>query len=121
MTGFWIKDTRQGEFLGFDVSTGEALEILYMKDRVLGVKKLNDLKGGCYPSSQEDLRYSKLKKGLCLRILELEKIIKSMEIDNLGKRHGPFPQEIRVGDVGKLDFKEGKYGSLFSFLTIILD
>ena len=107
LTGFWNRGKRQGEFFSFGLSKGQAMEIIYNEDQAMNIRKLNNLHGVSSIVQKAKNQFEKMKKILCLKILELEKVIKSPKMVNLDKRSSHFSREIKIEQIKNLNLYKG--------------
>ena len=124
--GFWNRDRKQGDFVCFCLDTGEALEILYQNDNVVSVKKLNNL-DECNQSdgdqfeqnsrnSQLSLEHSEIKEVFCVKILELENLIRPPALDLLQKRSRPHSIQLSLDQEESIS---GNFNLGFYFINLL--
>lgn len=122
-TGFWHEDVRQGQFFGFSLDSGQALEILYESDQIVSVQGLNkinqsDQSNGINSNQNSqnvssNLWNSDVQKFLSSKIKKLKKLIRMPSVDLLKKRCNPIsvPQNL---------IQEGSYSSFYQGLLLVI-
>lgn len=109
LTGFWNRGKRQGEFFSFGLNKGQAMEIIYNEDQAIQIRKLNHFHEVSSPVEQAKKQFQKMKKILCLKILQLEKLNNSLDMVYLDKRSSHFSREIKIEKIRNLSLYKGTY------------